>query len=530
MRRRLQITKLRTRTFDEGLHDFVIRRGGLEIYPRIVAREHHQAYDRGIVRSGLAELDALLGGGLAKGTSTLLAGPAGAGKSSLATHYAFSAAKEGGHACMFLFDEALPTLLERSAGLGMPLEPLLEAGRLKIQQVDPVELSAGEFGQLVRSSVRPDETSIVVIDSLNGYLNAMPSDRFLTLQLHELLMYLGQQGVSTLLVLAHQGMMGPMTTPFDASYLADAVILLRYFEAFGEIRQAISVVKKRTGKHERSIRELRMNDGITVGPPLREFQGVLSGVPDYVGNAADVSAGTRTMKEAPALEGRVLVLAPTTADAELSEVILSDAGFAHEIYRDLPALCAELAGGVAALVITEESVANGEVRSLFDALNAQPDWSDLPILFLLRTGADSPAAVRAMELLGNVTVLDRPIRVATLVSALHTALRARRRQYKLREQVQALQSSEERFGLATQATRDAIWDLDLVDGDVEQREFKRAVFGWASGQLESGEQQWTTRLHPEDRERVISSLREALEGTEPQWIQEYRFLDGDGPT
>jgi circadian clock protein KaiC len=293
MRRRLQITKLRTRTFDEGLHDFVIRRGGLEIYPRIVAREHHQAYDRGIVRSGLAELDALLGGGLAKGTSTLLAGPAGAGKSSLATHYAFSAAKEGGHACMFLFDEALPTLLERSAGLGMPLEPLLETGRLKIQQVDPVELSAGEFGQLVRSSVRPDETSIVVIDSLNGYLNAMPSDRFLTLQLHELLMYLGQQGVSTLLVLAHQGMMGPMTTPFDASYLADTVILLRYFEAFGEIRQAISVVKKRTGKHERSIRELRMNDGITVGPPLREFQGVLSGVPDYVGNAADVSAGTR---------------------------------------------------------------------------------------------------------------------------------------------------------------------------------------------------------------------------------------------
>ena len=393
MRRRLQITKLRTRTFDEGLHDFVIRRGGLEIYPRIVAREHHQAYDRGIVRSGLAELDALLGGGLAKGTSTLLAGPAGAGKSSLATHYAFSAAKEGGHACMFLFDEALPTLLERSAGLGMPLEPLLEAGRLKIQQVDPVELSAGEFGQLVRSSVRPDETSIVVIDSLNGYLNAMPSDRFLTLQLHELLMYLGQQGVSTLLVLAHQGMMGPMTTPFDASYLADTVILLRYFEAFGEIRQAISVVKKRTGKHERSIRELRMNDGITVGPPLREFQGVLSGVPDYVGNAADVSAGTRTMKAAPALEGRVLVLAPTTADAELSEVILSDAGFAHEIYRDLPALCAELAGGVAALVITEESVANGEVRSLFDALNAQPDWSDLPILFLSRTGADSPAAV-----------------------------------------------------------------------------------------------------------------------------------------
>ena len=294
MRRRLQITKLRTRSFDEGLHDFVIRRGGLEVYPRIVAREHRLAYERGVVLSGLAELDVLLGGGLAKGTSTLLTGPVGSGKSSLATKYAFSAAKQGGHACMFLFDEALPTLLERSAGLGMPLEALIEAGSLKVQQVDPVELSAGEFGQLVRSSVRPGETSIVVIDSLNGYLNAMPSERFLTLQLHELLMYLGQQGVSTLLLLAQHGMMGQMTAPIDASYLADAVILLRYFEAFGEIRQAVSVVKKRTGKHERIIRELKMDNGISVGPALKEFQGVLTGVPEYVGTAGDVSTGTRT--------------------------------------------------------------------------------------------------------------------------------------------------------------------------------------------------------------------------------------------
>ena len=198
------------------------------------------------------------------------------------------------------------------------------------------------------------------------------------------------------------------------------------------------------------------------------------------------------MKQAPSGQDRVLVLAPTATDAQLSEASLSDAGFAYEIHRDLRALCAELAGGVAALVITEESVANDDVRALFDALNAQPDWSDLPILFLSRSGADSPAAARAMELLGNVTVLDRPIRVASLVSALRTALRARRRQYKLREQVEALQISEERFGLATQATRDAIWDLDLVDGDVEQRGLKRAVYGWARGQLETGEQQWTT--------------------------------------
>jgi PAS domain S-box-containing protein len=223
-----------------------------------------------------------------------------------------------------------------------------------------------------------------------------------------------------------------------------------------------------------------------------------------------------------------LVLAPTTVDAELSAKILSDAGFAYEVFRDLPSLSAELAGGVAALVITEESIANADVRSLVDALQRQPDWSDLPVLFLSSAGADSPAAVHATESFGNVTVLDRPISVATLVSALHTALRARHRQYKLREQIHALQSSEERFGLATQATRDAIWDLDLVGGGVEQRDLKRSVFGWARGQLEAGEQQWTSRLHPEDRERVLESLHAALEGTEPQWMQEYRFLDGEG--
>jgi circadian clock protein KaiC len=176
----------------------------------------------------------------------------------------------------------------------MPLEPLIEAGRLHIKQVDPAELSAGEFGHIVSSSVRPGETGIVVIDSLNGYLNAMPSERFLTLQLHELLTYLGQQGVSTLLLLAQHGMMGPMGSPVDASYLADSVILLRYFEAFGEIRQAISVVKKRTGKHERTIRELKMDNGITVGKPLEDFQGVLTGMPEYVGTGPDMAAGVRS--------------------------------------------------------------------------------------------------------------------------------------------------------------------------------------------------------------------------------------------
>ena len=286
-RRRLRVTKYRGTHFRGGYHDYVIERGGLRVFPRLVAAEHRRDKTRLRLASGVAEMDALLGGGLEEGTSTLIVGAAGTGKSTLAAQFAAAAAARGQRASLFVFDESPATLISRCTGLGIDLAARLDAGQVTIQQVDPAELTPGEFINRIREAVR-DKAAMIVIDSLNGYLNAMPGERFLTVQLHELLMFLGQQGIATILVAAHHGMIGSqMHTPVDASYLADAVILLRYFEAAGEVRQAISVVKKRSGRHERTIRELQLGpDTIRVGRPLTEFQGVLTGVPNYVGRTA----------------------------------------------------------------------------------------------------------------------------------------------------------------------------------------------------------------------------------------------------
>jgi circadian clock protein KaiC len=286
LRRRLQVAKLRGQEFREGYHDFRIVRGGVEVYPRLVAAGHPAAYPREAVKSGLEALDALLAGGLARGTSNLILGPAGVGKSSVATQYAAWAAAHGDHATVYLFDENLATFQERSAGLGLDLGPLLESGRFRVRQVDAAELSPGEFAHVVRQAVVKDNARIVVIDSINGYLNAMPSEQFLTLHLHELLTFLAQQGATTLMVMAQHGFAGGnVQVPVDTSYLADTVLLLRYFEALGEVRQAISIIKKRTGRHERTIRELRFDRGIQIGEPVREFQGVLTGSPVFVKTA-----------------------------------------------------------------------------------------------------------------------------------------------------------------------------------------------------------------------------------------------------
>jgi circadian clock protein KaiC len=287
MRRRLQVIKMRGSDFRAGFHDYAIRRGGVEVFPRLVAAEHKTRYAREAVKSGLESLDALLGGGLARGTSTLVLGPAGTGKSSIAAQYAVAAAARGEHAALFLFDEAVATHFERSGSLGMDVEGLAGAGCLSIRQVDPAELSSGEFARAVVRTVEREKSRVVVIDSLNGYLNAMPSERHLTLHLHELLTYLGQQGVTTLLIMAQHGLVGGgAQVPVDASYLADTVILMRYFEVVGEVRQAVSVIKKRTGRHERTIRELRFEagKGISIGEPVRDFQGVLTGSPAFVGH------------------------------------------------------------------------------------------------------------------------------------------------------------------------------------------------------------------------------------------------------
>ena len=283
-RRRLRVLKHRAKQYRGGYHDFVIKRGGLNVFPRLVAAEHRQAATREKLSSGIAGLDALIGGGIEQGTSTLIMGSAGTGKTSLAAQFLTAAAERGERGALFLFDESLGTLLSRTSGLGIALGAQIEAGRVVAQHLDPGELSPGEFVHTIRLAVERDQAAVVVVDSLNGYLHAMPEERLVALQLRELLMYLGQKGVVTLLVAAHQGVIWTdAVTPLDASYLADAVILLRYFEHRGEVRQAISVVKKRSGGHERTIRELRMAGGIQVGEPLRELRGVLTGVPVHDG-------------------------------------------------------------------------------------------------------------------------------------------------------------------------------------------------------------------------------------------------------
>jgi circadian clock protein KaiC len=283
-RRRLRILKMRGIAFRGGYHDFTIERGGLAIYPRLIAAEHHRAFVGETTTSGVRELDALLGGGIERGTSTLLIGGAGVGKSSIAQTYLIAAAARGEHGVLFAFDEGLGTIFARSAGLGMPLQEHVDSGRIRVQQIDPAEMAPGEFAHQVRQAVEKDGARIIVIDSLNGYLNAMPEERYLILQMHELLSYLNQLGVVTILILAQHGLMGPMQTPLDISYLSDGVLMLRYFEAEGRVRRAISVVKKRSAGHEDAIRELQLTEqGIKLGPPLTQFSGILSGVPTFRG-------------------------------------------------------------------------------------------------------------------------------------------------------------------------------------------------------------------------------------------------------
>lgn len=286
VRRRMHIVKVRGTTYRSGHHDFQITTGGIVVHPRLVAAEHRdEAASRAVAKSGVTELDDLLGGGLDHGTSALLMGPAGAGKSTIATQYVAEMARRGERSAVYVFDESRSTFMARASGLGLSLEPSVEQGLVTVEQLDPAQLSPGEFIQRIRAAVEEHEVRLIVLDSINGYLNAMAEEHQVLLQLHELLAYLGQQGVLTILTVAQHGFVGQrLDQPLDASYLADCVIMLRYFEAAGEVRQSISVVKKRTGEHERSIRELRLGPGVHVGEQLREFEGVLTGVPRYLGS------------------------------------------------------------------------------------------------------------------------------------------------------------------------------------------------------------------------------------------------------
>lgn len=283
-RRRLRVVKCRGQSFRGGYHDFTIATGGVQVFPRLVAAEHRSGFAGQLVSSGIAPLDALLGGGIAAGSSSLVLGPAGCGKSLLVLHYVAAAVARGERAALFVFDEELGLLLARSRGMGIDLEAMRDAGKLFIEQMDAAELSPGEFTHHVRQYVDRERILTVGIDSLNGYQASMPEEQYLILHLHELLQYLNRRGAATFLTVAQHGMIGDMRQSIDVTYLADTVILMRFFEATGRVRRAISVVKKRAGGHEDTIREFGIGDhGLTLGAPLNAFQGILRGVPTYVG-------------------------------------------------------------------------------------------------------------------------------------------------------------------------------------------------------------------------------------------------------
>ncbi len=291
-RRRLRVIKYRDQAFRGGYHDFRIRTGGVHVFPRLVAAEYQTRTKSSVLTSGISGFDKLLGGGIESGSSTLVIGPAGTGKSLIVLQMAVAAVKRGERAALFIFDEELGLLFARSKGIGLGLESLRDSGSLIIEKIDAAEVSPGEFAHKVRSCVEKDKIQTVVIDSLNGYQSAMPQEQFLILHMHELLQYLNRQGVATFLTVAQHGLVGDMKSPVDVTYLADTVILLRYFEALGQVRRAISVLKKRTGAHENTIREFSIDHGgLKLGPPIDKFQGVLRGVPQYIG------AGTTLMDE-----------------------------------------------------------------------------------------------------------------------------------------------------------------------------------------------------------------------------------------
>lgn len=288
-RRRVRVIKYRGTKYRGGYHDFLIATGGIAVFPRLVALEHRSAFERKQLSTGLAAFDALLGGGIDSGSSTLILGPAGTGKSLIAISFAMAAIARGEKAAIFAFDEELSLLFERMRGMGFDLEAAKKSGDLTIEQIDAAELSPGEFAHRVREAVDRKSIKTVVIDSLNGYRAAMPEENSLILHMHELLQYLNRQGACTFITVAQHGLVGDMKSPVDVTYLADTVILLRYFEALGHVRRAISIIKKRSGHHEKTIREFELSaKGLTLGEPLDAFQGVLRGVPVFAGKQSDL--------------------------------------------------------------------------------------------------------------------------------------------------------------------------------------------------------------------------------------------------
>lgn len=296
-RRRLRVVKMRGVKYRGGFHDFVIETGGVAVFPRLIAAEHHRPFTGDVVTTGVPRLDEMLGGGLSPGTNTLLNGPSGVGKTSTAVRCGLSAIERGEKAAYYLFDEGLATMLSRARSMGMDLQPHIDSGQLQVFQIDPAELSPGEFASWVRRAVEQEGVTFLVIDSLNAFMQAMPGEKYLLLQMHELLSYLNQQGVITMLVLGQHGIIGDVRSEIDLSYLSDGILMFRYFEASGQMLKAVSVAKSRTTPHQSSIREFRLGpEGVELGRPLEDFEGVLTGLPTYRGR-------TPLMASDPAVAG-----------------------------------------------------------------------------------------------------------------------------------------------------------------------------------------------------------------------------------
>ena len=496
-RRRLRVTKYRGQPYRGGYHDFTIKTGGVHVFPRLVASEYRARVKSSVLTSGIGEFDKLLGGGIDSGSSTLVIGPAGTGKSLIVLQMAVAAVKRGERAAVFVFDEELGLLFARSKGMGIDLEALRASGSLIIEQMDAAEVSPGEFAHQVRSCVEQDNIRTVVIDSLNGYQNAMPQEKFLILHMHELLQYLNRQGAATFFTVAQHGMVSDMMASVDVTYLADTVILLRYFEAIGQVRRAVSVLKKRTGRHENTIREFSIDqNGLKIGPPIDKFQGVLRGVPQYR-RCPLPPDGRKTLSAVlNHLSERALIAAPQGRDAFVAARILREAGLVAEICGDLPMFLAELELGAGVAVLTDEAIRSADIKGLASWVGSQPPWSDFPFVLLTERGGGlerNPTAERQMEALGNVAFLERPFHPTTFISVVKAALRGRRRQYEARARLEALHESE------TNARR-AETELRGLNETLEARVAER------TGEIEAANRQLVAQF--EERERVEATLRQ----------------------
>ncbi len=446
-RRRLKVIKFRGRRFRGGYHDFKLETGGAQVYPRLVSAEHKTDFERDIIASRSKELNALLGGGIERGSSVLVLGPAGTGKSLLAITFVEAAVSRGEKAALFVFDEELSLTFARAKALGIDLQAMVDQGDLMAQQVDAAQLTPGEFSHMVRQRVEVGGARTVVIDSLNGYQEAMPQENALILHMHEILQYSNRQGVTTWLTVAQHGVLGEMRSPVDVTYLADAVILLRYFRS-ARSRSTGDLGGEEAGgtprRHDSRIQDRQPR------PDHRRAPGEFSRRVARRSHAGrrGIAASQRRARMIPRISERSLVLAPRGRDGKVASAMLEEAGIRATICASVPDLVREIDAGAGIAVVTDDALRTSDLKPLAEWLARQPPWSDFPFVLLTEGGGGlerNPAASRFLELLGNVTFVERPFHPTTLISLARSALRGRRRQYDARSHLE--ESAPERTGV-----------------------------------------------------------------------------------